>query len=173
MYKPLIYKDLDLSDRYLISDSGEILSKKTNKTLKFHINNEGYYQVCVSLGSRKEKKVIKVHIAVAYNFVDGYEEGLIVNHKNGNKLDNNSYNLEWITYKENTAHAIENKLMKPCYKKVKCNETGQIFDSLTQAGEWAGLKYGDSISDYLKKPNRKTAGTHPITGEKLTWTLLK
>ena len=61
----------------------------------------------------KNKKYIKTHIAVAFNFVDGYREGLVVNHKDGNKQNNNSENLEWITNEENVRHAAKNGLLKP------------------------------------------------------------
>ena len=112
-WKPLIYKGIDLSEQYLISNSGEIFSLKTNKVLKQNILKTGYYAVCVSVGSRKNKKLIKTHIAVAYNFCDGYKDGLTVNHKDGNKLNNNYDNLEWVTYRENSKHALEHGL---CYK---------------------------------------------------------
>jgi hypothetical protein len=45
-----------------------------------------------------------VHKLVALHFVDGYENGKIVNHKNENKVDNRSDNLEWVTKSQNMRH---------------------------------------------------------------------
>lgn len=53
---------------------------------------------------------------------------------------------------------------------VQCVETGEIFPNATQAAKWCGLKTQVSILDYLHQRNgRKSAGKHPITGEKLHW----
>lgn len=165
MYKPLYYKGLDLSKDYLISDDGKLFSLKTNKELKLHVNKNGYYQVCISLGSRGKKKVIKIHEAVAYNFVYGYNDGLIVNHKDCNKLNNYYKNLEWITNKENSIHALNNGLLKT--KAVMCNETKQIFDSMTKASKWCNT----TIQSIRKNINGiyNYAGKHPITKQCLTW----
>lgn len=53
-------------------------------------------------------------------------------------------------------------------KKIQCIETGEIFPSRKEAAEWAGLKTISGISDYLAG-RKKSAGKHPITGEKLHW----
>lgn len=45
------------------------------------------------------------HRAVAQAFVDGYAPGLIVNHIDGDKTNNNASNLEWVTPRENNIHA--------------------------------------------------------------------
>lgn len=173
VWKPLIYNGLDLTDRLLISDQGEIYSLNTNKKLKQCINKRtGYYGVCISLGSRKRRKLIKPHIAVACMFVDGREEGLVVNHKDGNKKNNCADNLEWCTQKENSKHALENGLIKRA-KKIKCIETGETFNSIKDAGKWCGMtKKSGSLCEYFNNPKRKTSGKHPVTGESLTWELL-
>lgn len=50
-------------------------------------------------------------------------------------------------------------------RKVKCNETGDIFASIQEANRWSGTtKVGMCCSG-----QRKHAGTHPITGQPLTW----
>lgn len=55
-------------------------------------------------------------------------------------------------------------------KKVVCKETGQIFSSLTEAAQWAGLtSTGGSNIGSAANGKRLTAGTHPITGEPLHW----
>lgn len=59
-------------------------------------------------------------------------------------------------------------------KKVYCKETGQCFNSITEAALWAGLKKtgGSNITSAIKGL-RKTAGNHPETGEPLHWCFLE
>lgn len=111
----------------MISNTGKLYSKISDKILKTRINKEGYEVVCISLGSRNKKKAIKIHIAVACMFCDGYKEGLVVNHKDGNKLNNLYTNLEWVTYKQNSIHAENNGLNK--HSKIKPIRSVNIYDS--------------------------------------------
>lgn len=46
------------------------------------------------------------------------------------------------------------------------------FDGLIQAADYVGLKSTTKISDCIYG-RRKSAGKHPITGEKLTWVILE
>ena len=73
------------------------------------IGRNGYYTVSAKLGSSRLKML--VHRLVAMAFVNGYAEGLTVNHINGNKLDNRPENLEWITRSDNTKHEWETGLV--------------------------------------------------------------
>lgn len=53
---------------------------------------------------------------------------------------------------------------------VQCIETGEIFSNASQAAKWCGLKSQCDISNYIQgKAGKKSAGKHPITGEKLHW----
>lgn len=56
------------------------------------------------------------------------------------------------------------KLSENCTTKIKvrCIETGQIFDSITAARKFAGLKGTASINRALKKPNCIAGGYHWI-----------
>lgn len=50
IWKPMFYKDMDLSDRFLVSNKGNIYSLISNKILKQTPNKStGYYGLCVSL----------------------------------------------------------------------------------------------------------------------------
>lgn len=172
VWKPLIYRGVDYGDRFLISNNGNLYSIKNKKMLKKTITKNGYEQICVSLGSRKMTKVIKIHIAVAENFVNGYKDGLIVNHKDGNKINNNYTNLEWITQKENVKHAVENELLVRG-PKVLCENTGEVFINIAAAARWCGLnKKANALREYFTIPGRTYSGRHPETGERLSWKLL-
>ncbi|MCQ2771360.1 MAG: HNH endonuclease [Clostridia bacterium] len=111
IWKPMLYKNEYLGDRFTISSDGDIYSLKSKKVLKQKLNKTtGYYALCVSLGSRENKKYLKTHIAVASTFLDCSDYSLVVNHKDGDKTNNNVSNLEWVTQKENMAHASEHGL---------------------------------------------------------------
>lgn len=58
-------------------------------------------------------------------------------------------------------------------KQVVCQETGDIFNSLADAAEWAGLNRtsASNISAQIQG-KRPTAGRHPKTNEPLHWYLL-
>ena len=106
-WKGLIYNETDYSERLEISNTGKIRNAINKKEYKLHINKAGYYQVVISLGSRTNKKVFKVHKAVAETFLQKVK-GNVVNHKDLNKLNNNVCNLEWCTQKYNMFHASKN-----------------------------------------------------------------
>ena len=46
-----------------------------------------------------------------------------INHKDGNKLNNELTNLEWATQRENTIHALKTGLFKPVYGEDHCCAT--------------------------------------------------
>ena len=173
MWKPLIYKNIDLSNKYEISEYGQIRNIKTHKVLKIHKTDNGYWGVCVSLGNRQNKKHIKIHIAVACTYIPQNHENLVVNHKDGNKNNNYYMNLEWITQKDNMQHAAKNGLLHHA-QPILCIESGIIFPSIDAACQYAGLSRSSrSMKEYLKSNHsRKSAGKHPDTGQPLTWRLM-
>lgn len=79
--------------------------------------SKSYYVVALAGGQKL--RTLKVHRMVAYNFCDGYKEGLHVNHKDGNKLNNHYTNLEFCTQYENAKHAFDTGLMEGSMKKRK------------------------------------------------------
>lgn len=91
---------------YAACSSGRIYSIRSGKYLAGVIQKTGY--VHVSLCHEGTKKNFSVHrlIALAYLGRGDDVEGLVVNHKNGDKEDNRLSNLEWCTYQENAQHAV-------------------------------------------------------------------
>ena len=71
---------------------------------------------------------------------------------------------------EESKNKIREKLTgnkNPSAKKVQCIETGEIFDTIKQAGEWCHIGHSDISA--LIRGKQKSAGKHPSTGEKLHW----
>lgn len=64
-----------------------------------------YYQVFLSKNGKSFKEYI--HRIVATHFIPNPENKPQVNHKNSNRFDNRSENLEWVTVKENHTHALK------------------------------------------------------------------
>ena len=59
----------------------------------------------------EKEKYVTVHRQVALSFIINPKNKPFVNHKDGNKLNNNIKNLEWCTHTENTKHAVLNNLV--------------------------------------------------------------
>lgn len=93
----------------IVYEDGRIYSKKSNKFLKQMINHNGYFIINIKPNGRQDKnKILRVHRLVAECFIDNPENKLFVNHKDGNKQNNDKNNLEWVTPKENSNHALKN-----------------------------------------------------------------
>jgi hypothetical protein len=96
---------------FMVSEEGKIWSNRTKKVLKTQISKTGYEIFSSYLHGRNSKSVcLRVHRLVAEVFCDNPKNCPQVNHKDGNKLNNHAFNLEWVTNRENVLHAIENGL---------------------------------------------------------------
>lgn len=68
----------------------------------------GYFRLC--LDGRKSYTIHRL-VCMAFNF-ESFFNGAQVNHKDGNKINNNADNLEWVTPKQNIHHATKTGLFK-------------------------------------------------------------
>jgi hypothetical protein len=74
---------------YIINEDGTIFSEKTNKYLKPCSSGKGYLVVYIN------RKNYRVHRLVAEKFIPNPNDLPQVNHKDGNRQNNNVNNLEW------------------------------------------------------------------------------
>jgi len=72
---------------------------------KKRINGTKYIIASVGLWKNKKRKLFLVHRLVAMAYIPNPENKPDVNHKNGNSLINEDWNLEWNTKFENMQHA--------------------------------------------------------------------
>lgn len=104
-----IWKTVKEFPNYEVSNLGEIRNKTTKKHLKQQTKEKGYKGVILHKNNKKYN--LRVHRVVATEFIDNPLNKPYVNHLNGDKADNRSENLEWVTPSENNIHAINTGLV--------------------------------------------------------------
>lgn len=80
-----------------------------------YYNNTPYLHVGIRFNGADKKKNVRIHRLVALAFVPNPEGKRVVHHKNGNKIDNRAFNLEWVTDKE---HAERHKELEKQEKEA-------------------------------------------------------
>lgn len=140
--------------KYKINKNGIIKSK--NKILKPSKDNKGYlYVILYKNGYGKHKSI---HRLVAETFIPNSNKLKEVNHIDGNSINNNISNLEWITHSNNIRHAVNvlNKIKKPIMQyDLKFNFVKE-WDSIKQVEE--KLKIDHSNISKCCKGKRKQCG---------------
>lgn len=89
---------------YFITSEGKILNSSLEER-KLKKSKTGYFEISLRTISDHKIKWYRVHRLVAQSFIRNSENKPFVNHKDGNKLNNNVNNLEWVTHQENMEHA--------------------------------------------------------------------
>jgi hypothetical protein len=93
-------------ENYSVSSDGRVFSNKRSGQIELSPSTStGYAQVKFSNGT--EKKNWQVHRLVAEMFIPNRKNLEIVNHIDGDKLNNDVSNLEWVTRKGNAKHYEE------------------------------------------------------------------
>lgn len=130
-----------------VSNMGRFKDKK-NRQLEGCVNV--YREI------KLEENAYKCHIIVCELFNGSKPDWAdVVNHKNGNKLDNRASNLEWATFSENSIHAHKlhdhsKHTRIPVAKiDIKQNRLVKIYKSLREAAEDHN-RAGPNMSVYIK-----------------------
>ena len=122
-----IYKSIDNFSNYEISNTGKVKNIITNKIISQCVNSSNYKKVILT-NEGKERKNLYVHRLIALKFIENPQNLPIVNHKDGNKWNNNISNLEWVTHKENDSHAVKLGLKKvSTYNRYRVGKTTRRF----------------------------------------------
>lgn len=120
-----IWKDIEgYVGYYQVSNLGRVKSLKriniNSRTVHSRILKPsigwGYFHVVLSKDNVKESK--RVHRLVGFAFIANPLNYDQINHKDGNKQNNHSENLEWCNSKQNINHALETGLRIRSHSKL-------------------------------------------------------
>jgi hypothetical protein len=105
------WKEIEGSNgQYFISNVGRVLSKGNSCSRKDKIlkpqNKNGYLVLNLRINGKEIK--VRIHRLVAMAFIPNPENKPFVNHKDNNRTNNESDNLEWVTHQENLEHYFTN-----------------------------------------------------------------
>lgn len=130
-----------------ISNYGRVLNKLGDFVLG---TLDGFGYKIIFLGI--ENKRHKVHRLVAELFIQNPENKKVVNHKDGNKLNNHVNNLEWNTHSENNQHAMDTNLNK-CANQVKMIDINTKNETVYSSQKEASNKL--NIGEYVLRKHIK------------------
>lgn len=144
---------------YQVSNLGNVKSNTTQvnhfsgkrirngRYIKQTKNKQGYMRVM--LWRDNKCKCFRVHRIVAENFIPNLLNVSEINHIDCNKQNNNVENLEWVTSKDNKAHAMKNGL----------NSSARGENSISPLTNEQVIEIR---SQYKKKKNRELAKIYGI-----------
>lgn len=123
-------RSLPFKQRYILRTGAEAFRTTKLRIIAQQKINSGYFIVHLHLNNAR--KAVTVHSLVAQAFVSGIGE--VVNHIAGDKSNNTSINLEFVTQSRNHVHAVELGLNTQAIR-VRCPTTGVCFPSIAQAAK--------------------------------------
>lgn len=95
------FVELEGFSKYKFGNEGSIFSKTRNRIMTPWLLNSGYYALRLIDDSGKLRRVL-LHRLINKAFNAGYyKEGYVTNHIDGNRTNNRSDNLEWVSQRDN------------------------------------------------------------------------
>lgn len=130
---------------YLVDRAGNVYSLKCRQfpvphKLTGKLNHDGYLRI--QIWKDNKCRFVSVHRIIAETFIPNPNNKPFVNHINGDKSDNRVENLEWVTQKENIAHAWKNGLSNSenhssVFNIGQYSKDGVLINRFTTMGEAA------------------------------------
>lgn len=187
----MLYKDIiiiqnnikyDFSDIYQVNKDGDVYNKLTNNVLNKQYDSHGYVRYHFWIRGKNKHLWFYAHRLVANAFIPNPNDLPQVNHKDGNKNNNNVNNLEWCTQGYNMSHGFKTGLFDNAIKhskskdninrlkenaknlKVKVDKYDmngnfiQTYNSYKEAANDVKLKFDTSIRRCCKGELKSAAG---------------
>lgn len=152
IFVPVVVKNIEFE--YLISNKGRLVSLKYG--IKFIMSptqepgrcgRPGYLATALRYPSRKKSLTIRIHVLVGLAFVPNPNNFKQINHKDGDKTNNNDWNIEWCSAKHNIRHSFDTGLNIPkkgkeshMYDKGrKVSLNGIVYNSVADCSRNCGV----------------------------------
>lgn len=134
---------------YFITEEGKVFSSKKYKGLHemtLKADKDGYLEVGIYKNNKRYYR--RVHRLVAETFIPNPENLPQVNHKDGNRSNNNVLNLEWCTCSQNVQHAFKVLHRNPSITTNKIViltnlQTGETkrFNSIKECASYVNMSF--------------------------------
>lgn len=99
------WKKIPNYSRYSISKSGAVRNDSTGKLLARNLNSTGYKRVLLYSDPARKYKQCLLHRLLAATFIPNPKDLGYIDHVDGNKLNNQLQNLQWVEFSENVKRA--------------------------------------------------------------------
>lgn len=156
------WKTIQGFSNYEVSTEGQVRNKLTQYILKGRPSKSGYLQVSLKEDETQKFKNQYIHRLVAQQFLANEENKREVNHKDGNKLNNNLNNLEWVTSSENQKHRHQIGITTTSNRKIgmfdKDGNLIQKFNSIVEAFTILGKPSRVNIDNALQGKQKTAYG---------------
>lgn len=145
---------------YIIMSNGDVYSTLNTKLTKLKPGTKpGGYLFVGLTNSDGERKYEMVHRLVAKAFIKKQHGKEHVNHIDGNKKNNSTYNLEWCSPSENSRHALDAGLAHSGLKSYKSKLNKRQLEEIYYAkGKYRdiGRHYGVCAQTVCNIKNKNT-----------------
>ena len=139
-------------DRF-VTDKNGIKRSWKGRMIAFRLNSRGY--LSVKLYKNGKSRTLVIHRLVATAFILNPHKLPLVNHLDGNKVNNEVINLEWVTPSINVKHAYDMGLnpQRGCTHRLAVaiidTVTGEIYCTQKALSDHLGVDYGN-LKNVLK-----------------------
>lgn len=158
------WKIIKQNPNYSISEKGEVRNNRDGTTKKQYSNAKTGY-LTVDLWKNNTRKKVTIHHLLAEAFIPNPENKPTVDHKDGNRQNNDLSNLRWATYSEQNSrfetlgvrsirvrvtHFAEERKNGGVHIAWKDPDKVCYFDRVGDVAEYFGVTLGN-ISQMLRK----------------------
>lgn len=144
-----IWRDIEgYEGKYKVSNTGQVWSKRSNKTLIPVTETRGYLRV--TLCKNGKCRAFRIHRLVAVAFINNPENKKQVNHIDECKTNNSTTNLEWCTNKENNSYGTKSERWRQTISTSDKWKQGRIIRDEKCVKPVIGVNISDGSVLYFK-----------------------